>query len=192
MNSGSFGMETQTSSSMRASTGPSGLAGVASGLVAGSEAGITSAGSASASAEGVVLIDETEQQQQQQQRQQQQQQQQQSAEQERLVIWYLNISELGRADTETVVGQDDEDVRWNYCLTKLLSEEEKNNVLKYVFVEDQRRAAGSVLLQKALIRKTFGFDSDLDFVISRTAEVLHSIDVSVCLQYPVLKVRVCV
>jgi hypothetical protein len=192
MNSGSFGMETQTSSSMRASTGPSGLAGVASGLVAGSGSGATSAGSASASAEGVVLIDETEQQQQQQQRQQQQQQQQQSAEQERLVIWYLNISELGRADTETVVGQDDEDVRWNYCLTKLLSEEEKNNVLKYVFVEDQRRAAGSVLLQKALIRKTFGFDSDLDFVISRTAEVLHSIDVSVCLQYPVLKVRVCV
>jgi hypothetical protein len=191
MNSGSFGMETQTSSSMRASTGPSGLAGVASGLVAGSEAGITSAGSASASAEGVVLIDETEQQQQQQQqRQQQQQQQQQSAEQERLVIWYLNISELGRADTETVVGQDEgEDVRWNYCLTKLLSEEEKNNVLKYVFVEDQRRAAGSVLLQKALIRKTFGFDSDGDFVISRTAEVLYSIDVLVCLQYAVTKVR---
>jgi hypothetical protein len=191
MNSGSFGMETQTSSSMRASTGPSGLAGVASGLVAGSGSGATSAGSASASAEGVVLIDETEQQQQQQQqRQQQQQQQQQSAEQERLVIWYLNISELGRADTETVVGQDEgEDVRWNYCLTKLLSEEEKNNVLKYVFVEDQRRAAGSVLLQKALIRKTFGFDSDGDFVISRTAEVLYSIDVLVCLQYAVTKVR---
>lgn len=77
-------------------------------------------------------------------------------------IWSLHIDELGTAEG---------DPRWKQLLAHpSFCQEDRDNVLKFLFFDDQRRALGSLLLQRALVRSTFHC-SDEQFLIRRTPEV---------------------
>ncbi len=53
----------------------------------------------------------------------------------------------------------------------LLSTREQNNVLKYRFDDDRRRALVSLLLQKSMVRSHLGVEDNASFEIRRTSEV---------------------
>ena len=53
----------------------------------------------------------------------------------------------------------------------LLSTKERNNVLKYRFDDDRRRALVSLLLQKSMVRSQIGVENNTGFEIRRTSEV---------------------
>lgn len=59
---------------------------------------------------------------------------------------------------------------WDMYMS-FMSLEEMNNVLKYRFDEDRRRALMSLFLQKSTVRGFLGAKSDTAFSIQRTPEV---------------------
>jgi hypothetical protein len=90
---------------------------------------------------------------------------------EGIVIWSLHIDELGAHD---------EDPRWKTLLSlPCLRGEDRTNITKFLFFDDQRRAMGSLLLQYALIRATFG-GTDSHKAVRRTPEVRCTYVACVC------------
>ena len=75
-------------------------------------------------------------------------------------LWFCDISEV-----PSLAGRE-----WDMYLS-FLSKEEVDNVLKYRFDDDRRRALVSVMLQKCLVRTFIGAENDTGFVIKRTPEV---------------------
>ena len=73
-------------------------------------------------------------------------------------IWYTDINKL-----------DDMNAASTKYLLDLLSQREKEKVMKFHFDDDKKRSLLSIYLQKALVRYFLQFDDD-NFVIERTAE----------------------
>ena len=69
------------------------------------------------------------------------------------------------------LGANEASMDWSRCLNELTSEE-TSNVQKFLFFDDKKRAAASLLLQKYVIRKTFAIRVNDCFRIARTVEVL--------------------
>ena len=59
----------------------------------------------------------------------------------------------------------------------LLNDKERNEVLKYRFDDDRRRALVSLLLQKFIVRRRLGVESNVGFEINRTPEVRLQYDI---------------
>jgi hypothetical protein len=74
------------------------------------------------------------------------------------LLWYLSIDSLGGSEVE-----------WNGTLARV-QDEDRRKALFYKFVADQKRALGSILLQRCIIRHVFGVN-DTDYELARTAEV---------------------
>jgi hypothetical protein len=77
-----------------------------------------------------------------------------------LVIWYIHVDDVEWGSDE-----------WLY-LHSTLTREEQNKVNLFLKKDDQKRALLSTLIQKALIRHTFGA-TDAEYEIKRTREVIQ-------------------
>lgn len=73
-------------------------------------------------------------------------------------FWTIHLNELSLPET-----------KWDYILKSILTVEEMCKVLKFHFIDDRRRSALSILLQRTLIRETFSI-SDSEYSIQRTAQ----------------------
>ncbi len=73
------------------------------------------------------------------------------------ILWHANIDDI-------------DSVEDNSPLIMSLLPEEKTKVKRFLFVEDQKRALLSILLQRSLIRYRFGV-SDTEYELIRTKEV---------------------
>ena len=73
----------------------------------------------------------------------------------------VKISALGETETSR---------EWMTCMANLTSVEILN-VNKFLFFDDKKRAAASLLLQKYVIRKSFSLQVGDSFQIARTVEV---------------------
>jgi hypothetical protein len=76
----------------------------------------------------------------------------------RPLLWAINLSEL---DSSSV---------WEFVLTQL-SPIERDKVNYFVFLDDRKRAALSILLQRAMLRRYLEIDSDDRFDLRRTSQV---------------------
>ena len=78
--------------------------------------------------------------------------------------WFIN--------KKTELPFDETNSKWE-SLLKHLSPDQKQSILRYIFLDDQKRALLSILLQQAAIIQYFNLSSG--FTISRTQEVINCI-----------------
>ena len=73
-------------------------------------------------------------------------------------LWAINLSELESTSA------------WEFILTRL-SPAEVDKVNYFVFPDDRKRAALSILLQRAMLRRYLEIDSDIGYELRRTSQV---------------------
>ena len=87
---------------------------------------------------------------------------------EGIYCWFIN--------KKIELAFDETNSKWESFL-KLLSPDQKQSILRYLFLDDQKRALLSILLQQTAIRQYYDLKSN--FVIARTREVINCI-LSIC------------
>lgn len=84
-------------------------------------------------------------------------------------IWYTNINDLNE---NVFISQDDK-------LQHILSENNYQQIKRFIFIDDRKRALLSLFLQRRLIEETFNL-SYLDYEILRIKEVTINIFMFKC------------
>ena len=80
---------------------------------------------------------------------------------EGIYCWFTN--------KKTELAFDETNSQWE-SLLKPLSPDQKQSILRYIFLDDQKRALLSILLQRTAIKEYY--KSSSGFTISRTQEVI--------------------
>ena len=87
---------------------------------------------------------------------------------EGIYCWFIN--------KKTELAFDETNSKWESS-RKLLSPDQKQSILRYIFLDDQKRALLSILLQRTAVKEYY--NSSSGFTISRTQEVINCI-LSIC------------